>query len=243
MSYHYTAPTQPGIPTVVLLHGFVSSRNYWSKVEPLLVNAGYGVMAIDLLGFGDSRHTTAKDYTYESQVDHIITHLKRLNMNQPIILVGHSMGSLIANYFSHAHPEKISKLVMLNPPIYLTAEQALSTLYSTGWFYRYILTGRFRSVVWGALKILPNKIAQHSGVGREESLLSIILNDDNAKRITHPAVPTHLVVGTRDRHIYLENVRLLKLSPQVNLVIVETNHHSPRTEPELVNEIITKNMS
>ena len=43
--------------TVVLLHGFPHTKELWREVTPLLVDAGYEVIAPDLRGLGDSDTT------------------------------------------------------------------------------------------------------------------------------------------------------------------------------------------
>ena len=41
-------------PPILLLHGHPQTHIVWRKVAPLLVNAGYRVIAPDLRGYGDS---------------------------------------------------------------------------------------------------------------------------------------------------------------------------------------------
>ena len=51
---HYQEAGNPSDPAVVLIHGFSSSTLVWSRVFLRLAEAGFRVIALDLLGFGYS---------------------------------------------------------------------------------------------------------------------------------------------------------------------------------------------
>lgn len=237
MSYEYL-PGNANKPIVVLLHGFVSSKEYWKSVIPLLQNEGYGVVYIDLAGFGKARHVFAENYTYDSMMSYINSCLLEKGIDQPFILAGHSMGALVGAYFAKNQPERVERLIMLNPPLYLNSEQAINTLYATGRLYRFLLEGRGRSLLWGLLKLLPNQIRNHSGLAREQALQNIILSEKNFSIVTKPTVDSLLVAGKYDRPIYLQNLAMIKPSPLLQIKIIDTNHHAPRTDPELTTELI-----
>ena len=52
-------------PTILLVHGFGASAYHWRYNIPALVEAGYRVFAVDLLGFGwsDKAITSYDDYS------------------------------------------------------------------------------------------------------------------------------------------------------------------------------------
>ncbi|KAJ8130959.1 hypothetical protein O1611_g2665 [Lasiodiplodia mahajangana] len=56
--YDYATAANASRPTVLLLHGFPASRHDWEHTIPALAAEGYGVIAPDLLGFGDSSKPT-----------------------------------------------------------------------------------------------------------------------------------------------------------------------------------------
>jgi len=62
--YRYAGPTDPGAPTVVLLHGFPASSFSYRNLIPLLAKQGYRVFALDLPGFGFTEVPAERGYAY-----------------------------------------------------------------------------------------------------------------------------------------------------------------------------------
>ena len=97
----------------LLLHGAGSSLAQWRENLTALA-AERPVYALDLLGFGESQKVACKVNTdlWTAQVaDFWQTFLKR-----PMILMGHSLGSLVALQAATSHPERVARLVMLTLP-------------------------------------------------------------------------------------------------------------------------------
>lgn len=230
-------PSRSSTP-IVLLHGFVSSRNYWKRVIPFLTQQGYPVIAIDLLGFGSARHLPTREYTYDSHINHIEKCLENAGVTSRCILVGHSMGALLAAHYANTHRSNIAKLILLHPPFYIDQEQAFETLHATSRLYRFLLTSRFRRLGWGLLKFLPTGIANHSRLGREESLENVILSEHSSSILASPPISTLLVIGVRDRKIYQENLQCIQTSPLMEVRVINSGHHSPLSNPRFVSELI-----
>ena len=165
--------------------------------------------------------------------------LHEANIGHPFMLVGHSMGSLIAAYYASRYPSEIKHLFMLHTPLYLNPQQAIQTLKATGPVYRFLLDSRMRHIGWGLLKLLPTGIANHTGEGREESLRHIILRDSIPDLIDKVTIPTSLVIGKRDRSVYQKNIKKLRLPQHIDVQFIETGHHSPLMSPDLLTEILT----
>lgn len=109
-------------PTVVLLHGVASSSVTFQNVVPLIEDT-HRVIAIDLLGFGQSPIVTGIDYTIDDHVAAIEHTLKSLKIHETFTLVGHSMGSLIAARMGARSPRRFNKLVLVSPPIYISPQE------------------------------------------------------------------------------------------------------------------------
>jgi pimeloyl-ACP methyl ester carboxylesterase len=76
-------------PTFLLLHGFPSTSYDWRHVVPLLKALDYGVLAPDLLGYGDSdKPTDVEAYSFKRMADHIIELLEGEGLER-VIGVGH----------------------------------------------------------------------------------------------------------------------------------------------------------
>src|SRR5690606_19083285 len=111
-------------PVVVLIHGVASSSITWTNVIPLLENQ-YRCIAIDLLGFGGSPMPPGAEYTLREHEAALARTIRALKLREPFVLVGHSMGGLIAPRYAARHPSRVKGLVLVSPSIY-TAPDALS---------------------------------------------------------------------------------------------------------------------
>ncbi|MFB2555548.1 alpha/beta fold hydrolase [Herbiconiux liangxiaofengii] len=107
----------PG-PVVVMLHGIASSAATFHFVVPL-VQPGHRVIAIELLGFGGSPQPENAEYTLEEHVAAVVRTIRSLRLGQPFVLVGHSLGCLIAARYAATHEDSVLKLVLVSPPVYL----------------------------------------------------------------------------------------------------------------------------
>jgi len=104
--------------TVLLIHGIGASWRTWERIAPKLPT-DVRVIAIDLLGFGDSPKPHWKTYDVRTQVDSIATTLLRKGIFGPIFIVGHSLGSLVSVELARRYPQTIKSLVLCSPPFYI----------------------------------------------------------------------------------------------------------------------------
>jgi len=97
--------------TLVILHGLFGSSDNWLTQARLLSNQGYHIYTVDLTNHGQSPHTNSFDYP--SMVSDLAEFMNELNLNNSVIL-GHSMGGKVAMNFAMAHPDKITKLIVVD---------------------------------------------------------------------------------------------------------------------------------
>ena len=101
-----------GDSPILLLHGFDSSVMEFRRLFPLLAENN-ATWAIDLLGFGFTDRLPDLTYSPATIKDHLYQTWKTL-INQPVILVGASMGGAAAIDFTLTYPEAVQKLVLLD---------------------------------------------------------------------------------------------------------------------------------
>jgi len=86
-------------PAIVLVHGFGCSTTYWRETSSRLVNAGYDVHALDLLGQGKSAKPGIDDgvkYSINLWADVVDSYInENVPRDQDVVLVGNSLGSLV----------------------------------------------------------------------------------------------------------------------------------------------------
>lgn len=100
---------------LLLLHGFPDDLTIWKKMTPLLIEAGYRVIAFDQRGFGESDMAESrKEYRIPNIVSDIPILLDNLTIQEPVYLMGHDWGSVIAWSFCIAHPERVRASVNIS---------------------------------------------------------------------------------------------------------------------------------
>jgi pimeloyl-ACP methyl ester carboxylesterase len=97
--------------TFVLIMGAWHTSKNWDPVKEKLESLGHNVIAPDLPGHGNDP-SPLKDQNLESYARFIVEILEQ--QDEPVILVGHSLGGAIACQAAEYRPEKVKKLVVLS---------------------------------------------------------------------------------------------------------------------------------
>jgi pimeloyl-ACP methyl ester carboxylesterase len=107
--------TGSGTPAI-LVHGLAASLHDWDDLIPDLAGSGFEVCALDLLGHGDS-YIPARlaDYNVQHVHDHFRDWLDSLFPDEPVLLVGHSLGGYLALMHALRNPQRVKALVLVNP--------------------------------------------------------------------------------------------------------------------------------
>jgi pimeloyl-ACP methyl ester carboxylesterase len=114
MAYIYLKPTKTDMPVVTLMHGKNFNADYWTTTAQYLQSLGYGVLIPDQIGFGKSSKPTDYQYSFAALAHHTHALMDSLNIKESIVL-GHSMGGMLASRFALMYPNTTSKLILLNP--------------------------------------------------------------------------------------------------------------------------------
>ncbi|HYG83428.1 MAG TPA: alpha/beta hydrolase [Verrucomicrobiae bacterium] len=221
--------------TLVLLHGYLGSSRYWVRLKPLLLEAGYRVITIDLLGFGNAPKPRRIKYDYNDHIQHIQAAIESLHLQQPFTIVGHSMGALLALRYARLYPQQVKSLILLHQPLFKDRQEAVTSIRSTGRSYRFLLDSRFKRIGWLFVKALNYRhIKNHSPAAREGSLKNVIEAAEGLTDLTAVIQPALLVVGQSDRQEYAANATLFAstFSKTVTVLTVDTGHHAPYFQPK-----------
>lgn len=127
-------------PPVLLLHGFPETRAAWHKVAPQLATE-YTVIVPDLPGYGDSTgpgpDTGNERHTKRAMGNIMLQMMKKLGFDT-FAVAGHDRGGRIAYRMALDHPEKISRLAVLNiiPTLEVVERLTFETALKMGhWFF------------------------------------------------------------------------------------------------------------
>lgn len=117
LAVHVTKPVRKPTATVVFLHGMGNSGESWDKVRAKLPD-DIKVITIDLLGFGSSAKPVWAKYDVCTQARSVIVTFIKLRLSGKVILVGHSLGALVAIEVAKRYPVVIQSLILCGPPLY-----------------------------------------------------------------------------------------------------------------------------
>jgi pimeloyl-ACP methyl ester carboxylesterase len=112
LRYHIRHWGDAGAPKLFMLHGWMDvSASFQFMVDCL--RHDWHVIAPDWRGFGLSDRAGSDSYWFPDYVGDLDTILRHFSSDEPVILLGHSMGGNVAAIFAGVRPERIRKLVNL----------------------------------------------------------------------------------------------------------------------------------
>ena len=110
---HYQEFGDATRPTILLIHGYTASLYVWKTTAPMLADAGFHVVAVDLLGFGYSDKPSWFDYAISSQARVVARFMNVVGIGRATI-VGSSYGGAVAATLALDYPERVEKLVLVD---------------------------------------------------------------------------------------------------------------------------------
>ncbi len=196
----------PGLPSVVLIHGAGFDHSTWALHSRWFAHHGFSVLVPDLPGHGRSAGPALRSI---ADMADWTAHLLEAAGATSAHLIGHSMGSLIAVETAARHPEKVSALGLIGtaatmtvgPDLLKAAEAgdpaAIDMVSIWGLGYRAELGGSLAPGLWmqgGARRSL-----QHAASGVLFSDLAACNAYANAlAAAAKVTVPTTVILGERD---------------------------------------------
>ena len=232
-------------PVVVLLHGIASSALTFVRVVPLLRDR-YRCISLELLGFGESPAPPEATYTIEEHVASIRATIDSLRLDAPFILVGHSLGSLLAARYTATNPSRVARLVLVSPPVYLSPTElgdprARAQVGAYLKAYEFLRTNKDFSMASAAT------ISRLFGLGAALevtdrnwnafmlSLRNCIESQTTVADIAAVKVPIDVVYGRLDQFIAPATMAIIEQMRHVTMHRVDVNDHVIR--PRLAREV------
>lgn len=251
---------------VVFLHGGVLSSEDFSDVIELAAQEGYKAIAFDRPGYGHSERPTNEKVTPITQAKLIHKALKKLNITDPIILVGHSWSGTMIMSYALQFPNDVEGLVTLGGAMYkegYPAENgdALSELVTTPILGDLIMNTLLATPLGKSMGKETTKATfspETPPAGYEEKLLALwgrptqfkanredtlafpITSKQISSRYKEIEVPTIIVVGENDPFGTIKMAeRLQKDLPNSKMVrLPNVGHMIPENHPEKVLDAI-----
>lgn len=145
MAYMDVAPAgEPNGKTIMLLHGKNFNGAYWGQTIKILSAKGYRVIVPDQVGFGKSAKPEYYQYTFQQLALNTKNLLDSVQVQRAIVL-GHSMGGMLATRFALMYPSFTEKLILENP-IGLEDWKLKVPYKSVEWWYQNELKKDYESI-------------------------------------------------------------------------------------------------
>ena len=248
-----------GAPTL-LLHGILGSNRYWGAAFDRLASDGL-LLAPDLLGFGASPRPLS-GYAPDEHGGALIASLDEHEVREPALVVGHSLGALLAIWMAAKYPERVRGVIAFAPPLFRDPGHARRQIAKAGGLERLFGLDN-RAATWMARMVCRNlcearpKLAarlyaamrpafpypvvedatRHSWVSYSDTMRRVILAAEAAtwfapRRSEEP--PVLVVAGDQDRYLDLEFLAgLVGQRPRARLQVwAGEGHDLPLTQPE-----------
>lgn len=216
MAYMDVKPQKSNGKTIMLLHGKNFNGAYWEKTAKDLSSKGFRVIIPDQIGFGKSSKPEFYQFSFSQLADNTKAILDELKIEKAIVL-GHSMGGMVATRFTLLYPEKVEKLILENPigledyktfASYQTLDKAYAAeLKNTAETYRnyqlkFYYDNKWKEEYQPWLDLIAGwtlhpdypKVAWNAALTSD-----MIYNQPVCYEFKNIRVPTLLIIGTRDR--------------------------------------------
>ncbi len=245
-------------PPILFVHGLSGCWQNWLEQLPAFAER-HRVIAVDLPGFGGSQ-LPAREISIAGYAAFLDRLCERLGVEEPLTVVGNSMGGFVAAELAIAVPERVERLVLVSAagissdrarrePL-LTAARGIGVV--TAWAAsRHEALARRPGLRRLALRLvarhperLPAPLAfelmQGSGKPGFLPALSALLGYPLRDRLEQIACPTLIVWGEDDRVIPVKDAaRFERLIPDARAVVLpDTGHVAMIERPYVFNSLL-----
>ncbi|MFK4148681.1 alpha/beta fold hydrolase [Streptomyces sp. NPDC004065] len=231
-----------GVP-LVFVHGWTADRHRWDhQVEHF--SAGRRVVRLDLRGHGESGGAGSR--TIEAAAGDVIALLDHLKIER-FVLVGHSMGGMIAQTIALAHPERVERLVLVGSISRMTYSRGRGLLMAASTlvpFKLFVAANIQRAFAPGyPREEIRRHIAASAATPREVVMTcySAMRAFDVLDRVGEIRVPTLLVHGYHDIQLPVRQMlRMAKAYPDAEVRVIDAGHEIPLEKPEELTELLDR---
>jgi pimeloyl-ACP methyl ester carboxylesterase len=253
---HYEIGGPAGAQTVVLICGLSVPYFVWDYLFHSLVEHNFTVLRYDLYGRGYSDRPDAvyDEGLFDRQLKHLLESLK---IDQPLDLVGWSLGGAISMIYADRHPDSVRRICLIDPaglPFNQPLKARIAAVpiigeWIMGLFGDKIMVSNLQDYLFAEkennslIKKFENQM-QYAGFKR--AILSTIRSGvimgaaDAYKRIGKREFPVLLIWGKEDLTVPFElSDRVRELIPNAEFHPIDKTVHLPHYErPEVVNPLV-----
>jgi pimeloyl-ACP methyl ester carboxylesterase len=232
-------------PDVLMIHGWASSSRMWSSLMAALASERRS-WAVDLAGFGASAIPAHIRPDLNAQMNWVIRFIEARQI-RPTVVIGHSMGGMLALKLAHVRPDLVERLVLMCPVVTgrfgLNAHQlfgsrlwmmmAARTQRAWSFAQSAALAPLISAPMYLAARHHARYIQDFRRCNWDAAMAALESMSVTSMQSLLPEIrqPTLVVVGGRDFTVSPEEGRLAaRLMPNAELVEFPDAHHQPLDE-------------
>lgn len=231
------------VKTLIILHGWQSSKEKWQKVKENLGKSGIRVIVPDLPGFKKETELHAP-WTFQEYLDWVKLFIDSQKIQGKFYLLGHSFGGALAAKYAMEEPGRVEKLFLVDAACIRGKKSARKNALE-----KMSKVLKIFSVVPGysyfrrkAYILLNSDYADVEGV-LKETYLNVIKEDltHQLHQIKNPAI---IIWGGKDKATPVHEAKEIneKISGS-KLIVIPGAGHSPHIEtPEILTKYISDNL-
>ncbi|NTW03114.1 MAG: alpha/beta fold hydrolase [Oscillochloris sp.] len=248
---YWASQPRHGLP-LVFIHGYAAMIEHWKRIIRLVARE-HSFYALDLYGFGASARPTGIP-TRERWADQVATFIREV-VGAPAVVIGHSMGGVVATEVARRYPELTHSLVLVNssgmqvserPPSFIdllmletigapligeTLANFFTNPLSVEWSVRQGLLAAYHRKE----QVTPELVETFSAPLRKHGSASYLAVSRNFRGLIIDAKPdeivspTLLLWGAEDRSIPPSDAEAIKrrVIPQAEIDLIMTIHGCP----------------
>ena len=233
LNVHFADRPKNPRATILFIHGIGNTGGAWDEVVAKLPKDVY-VVSIDLLGFGSSPSPSWALYDAKTQARSVLATIFKLRVTGPIIIVGHSLGSLVAIEIAKRYPLLVKSLILCSPPLYSSVKKTsllpssdalLRKLYASAAkrpddFLKLAAIAMKYDLINKSFNVTPENVDSYMS-----ALQSMIINQTSLEDAAKLKVPTVVLKGTLDPFVVSKNLKeLSKRNRNITLKTVIAGH-------------------
>ncbi|MFD5633328.1 alpha/beta fold hydrolase [Streptomyces sp. NPDC127077] len=222
-----------GVP-LVFIHGWTANRHRWDHQMDHFAQKRR-VVRLDLRGHGESEGSGRR--TVAELAGDVLAVLDHLELDR-FVLVGHSMGGMIAQTLTLAHPERVERLVLVNSISRMTYSRGRGLLMAVSTkvpFKLFVAANIQRAFAPGYPREKIREYISASADTPREVVMTCygaMRSFDVLDRLGEIRTPTLLIHGFHDIQLPVSQMlRMAKAYPDAVVRIVDAGHELPVEKP------------
>lgn len=240
-----------GLP-VLMLHGWGLAQHTYRDVISTVAEQGCRVIAPALPGFGGTAELPNERFSFGGYARWVASFLRELEIDEPVVVIGHSFGGGVAVRVAHDVPDRVRSLVLVNS-VGGSSWRKGNTLRSITERPLWDWGLHFPADVWPVRQatrvlpvvmedLLPNLVRNPRAIVKVANLARRADMRPELETLRDRGLPITIIWGRRDGVIPRESFEALCVASGVEGTVVDGSHSWLLADPANFAEVITNDL-